>query len=205
MTDVEGRPISIEVFAGNTADPSAFVSAPKITQERFGLKELIMVGDRGMITSARIEALRDLGGPKWITCLGAPAIKALAEEGSLQLGLFDEVNLASIVHPDYPDERLIACRNPSLATERKRKRNEALDVTEAEFSRIAEAVSAKQLKGIAVIAKKVGKISNHYKMAKHFITEITKESFSFVRNTERIQAEAALDGIYVIQLFSTSF
>ncbi len=147
MTDVEGRPISIEVFAGNTADPTAFVSAVNITRERFGLKELIMVGDRGMITSARIEALRELGGPKWITCLRAPAIKTLAEEGSIQLGLFDQVNLAAMSHPDYPDERLIACRNPSLAIERKRKRNKLLDATEVEFSRIAEAVSAKRLKG----------------------------------------------------------
>ena len=199
MTDVEGRPISIEVFAGNTADPTAFVSAVNITRERFGLKELIMVGDRGMITSARIEALRELGGPKWITCLRAPAIKTLAEEGSIQLGLFDQVNLAAMSHPDYPDERLIACRNPSLAIERKRKRNELLDATEVEFSRIAEAVSAKRLKGTAAIAKKVGKVSNRYKMAKHFITSITDESFSYVRNNAGIETEAALDGIYVIR------
>ena len=199
MTDVEGRPISIEVFAGNTADPTAFVSAVNITRERFGLKELIMVGDRGMITSARIEALRELGGPKWITCLRAPAIKTLAEEGSIQLGLFDQVNLAAMSHPDYPDERLIACRNPSLAIERKRKRNKLLDATEVEFSRIAEAVSAKRLKGTAAIAKKVGKVSNRYKMAKHFITSITDESFSYVRNNAGIETEAALDGIYVIR------
>ena len=199
MTDVEGRPISIEVFAGNTADPTAFVSAVNITRERFGLKELIMVGDRGMITSARIEALGELGGPKWITCLRAPAIKALAEEGSLQLGLFDEVNLAAIVHPDYPDERLIACRNPSLAIERTSKRRELLDVTEAEFVRISEAVSAKRLKGTAAIAKKVGKVSNRYKMEKHFTTSIAEESFTFTRNTQAIEAEAALDGIYVIR------
>ena len=158
-----------------------------------------MVGDRGMITSARIEALRELGAPKWITCLRAPAIKAIAEEGSLQLGLFDQVNLAAISHPDYPDERLIACRNPSLAIERKRKRHELLDATEVEFSRIAAAVLAKRLKGVAAITKKVGKVSNRYKMDKHFITSITDESFSFVRDNAGIEAEAALDGIYVIR------
>ncbi len=116
LTDKDGRPISIEVFDGNTADPKAFISAVAKVRERFGQKEVVMVGDRGMITSARIEALRPLGGMSWITCLRAPAIRALAEDGAIQLSLFDEMNLAEITHPDYLKERLIACRNP-IATQ----------------------------------------------------------------------------------------
>ena len=138
MTDVDGRPISIEVFAGNTGDPAAFVDAVGIMRDRFGLKELITVGDRGMITHARIEALRDLGGAKWITCLRAPQIRTLAEGGFLQLGLFDEMNIAAITHPDYPDERLIACRNLDLASLRSKKREDLLRATEKELARILE-------------------------------------------------------------------
>jgi hypothetical protein len=201
MTDHEGRPISVEVFAGNTADPSAFVSAVETVRTRFSLREVVMVGDRGMITSARIEALRALGGFSWITCLRAPAIRTLAEQGALQLSLFDETNLAEIAHPDYPGERLVACRNPALAAERTRKRQELLAATEGELEKITAAVSRdkRPLKGKDKIALRVGKVVNHYKMAKHFEIVIGENSLTFSRRGAEIDAEASLDGIYVIR------
>jgi hypothetical protein len=199
MTDREGRPLSVEVFPGNTADPTAFVSAAEAVRTRFSLGEVVMVGDRGMITSARIEALRELGGISWVTCLRAPAIKALAEEGALQLSLFDETNLAEITHPDYPGERLVACRNPALAAERARKRSELLDATEALLVPIAAAVTAGRLAGADKIGLRVGRHLNHYKMAKHFDPVIEDDSFSFSRRQVEIDAEASLDGIYVVR------
>ncbi|WP_052574648.1 IS1634 family transposase [Ferrimicrobium acidiphilum] len=196
MTDVDGRPISIEVFSGNTGDPSAFVNAVNMTRDRFGLRELIMVGDRGMITRARIEALRGLEGAKWITCLRAPQIRTLIDGGSLQLGLFDETNLAAITHPDYPDERLIACRNPDLARLRANKREELLVATEKELERLSSSAGSSKYP----MALRVGRVLDRHKMAKHFTLEFDDdESFTFVRDTNSIETEAALDGIYVIR------
>ncbi|MGH8990527.1 MAG: IS1634 family transposase [Acidimicrobiia bacterium] len=197
--DQEGRPIAVEVFAGNTADPTAFISAAAGVRERFGLDDVIMVGDRGMITTARIAALREIGGLGWITALRAPAIAELAEAGTLQMSLFDQANLAEITHPKYPGERLVACRNPSLATERARKRHELLAATEALLEPIAAAVAAGRLVGADKIGVRVGRVVNRHKMAKHFTLAITDDSFSFTRNTEAITAESALDGIYVIR------
>jgi len=137
--DPDGRPIAVEVFAGNTGDPTAFVSAAAAVRERFGLADVVMVGDRGMITTARVEALREVGGLGWITSLRAPAIAALAASGVLQMSLFDQANLAEISHPDYPNERLVACRNPALAVQRARKRDELLAATEADLEDIAAA------------------------------------------------------------------
>ena len=170
MTDKEGRPISIEVFEGNTADPEAFVQAVSKVRDRFGLKEVVMVGDRRMITKARIEALRNLGQMSWITCLRAPAIRVLAEDGAIQLRLFDEMNLVEITHPDYPGERLVVCRNPSLASELTRKRNELLDVTEEDLKKIQDAISRpiRPLSGESQILLRVAKVINRHKMAKHF-------------------------------------
>ena len=199
LTDQDGRPVSVEVFPGNTADPSAFISAVETLRTRFGLAEVVMVGDRGMITSARIEALRTLGGISWITCLRAPSIRALAEQGVLQLSLFDETNLAEIAHPDYPGERLVACRNPALAKERARKRSELLDATEVLLAPISAAVAAGRLKGADKIGVRVGRDINRYKMAKHFEIMIGEDSFSFSRRQAEIDAEACLDGIYVIR------
>jgi len=199
LTDQEGRPVSVEVFPGNTADPTAFISAVEAVRTRFFLKEVVMVGDRGMITSARIEALRSFGGISWITCLRAPAIRALAEQGALQLTLFDETNLAEITHPDYPGERLVACRNPALAKERARKRTELLDATEAELATIALSVQSGRLKGADKIGMRVGRQINRYKMAKHFEIVIGDDSFSFSRRQAEIDAEASLDGVYVIR------
>ncbi len=170
MTDKEGRPISIEVFKGNTADPEAFVQAVSKVRDRFGLKEVVMVGDRVMITKARIEALRNLGQMSWITCLRAPAIRALAEDGAIQLRLFDEMKLEEITHPDCPGERLVVCRNPSLASERTRKRNELLDGTEEELKKIQDAISRPihPLSGESQILLRVTKVINRHKMTKHF-------------------------------------
>ena len=200
LTDPAGRPVAITVFAGNTADPTAFIEAVAIVREKFKLTQMVLVGDRGMITSARIDALRtetDLG---WLTALRAPAIKQLATaDGPLQPTLFDQQNLAEISHPDYPGERLIACRNPFLATERARKRAELLTATEDTLAPVLAAVQAGRLAGADRIGLRVGQILNKYKMAKHFDLVITDASLAISRRTAQIEAEAALDGIYVIR------
>ena len=200
LTDPAGRPIAVRVVAGNTADPAAFITAVEVVRTRFGLTNLVMVGDRGMITSARIAALRrdtDLG---WLTALRAPQVAALAaDDGPLQLSLFDQVDLAQITHPDYPGERLIACRNPALAAERTRKRADLLAATETALAPITAAVAAGRLVGADRIGVKVGKIIDRYKMAKHLQLTITDTSLSITRDQARIDAEAALDGIYVLR------
>jgi len=200
MTDAAGRPVAVEVFAGNTADPTAFICAAETVRTRFGLDRVVMVGDRGMITSARIEAIRTLGGLGWITSLRAPAIRVLAEGGALQLSLFDEANLAEITnHPDYPGERLVACRNPALAAQRSRKRDELLAATEALLEPIRASVTAGRLVGADKIGLRVGKVINHHKMAKHFTLDIADTRFAYTRNAAAIAAEAALDGIYIVR------
>jgi hypothetical protein len=159
-----------------------------------------MVGDRGMITSARIEALRELGGLGWLTALRAPQIKALADDqGPLQLSLFDEVNFCELTHPEYPGERLVACRNPLLALERARKREALLSSSEAAVAPIIARVQAGRLKGRDEIALRLGKVLNRFKMEKHFVTEITDDRLVVVRDEDSITAEAALDGIYVLR------
>lgn len=199
--DPEGRPVAVEVFAGNTADPRAFISAAQAVRERFGLDDVVMVGDRGMITSARIEALRAVGGLGWLTSLRAPSIAVLATSGALQMSLFDEVNFAEITHPDYPGERLVACRNPALAAERARKRSELLAATEADLGEVRSAVERDRqpLRGKDKIALRVGRVINRHKVAKHFELVITDDSFSFSRRADQISAEAALDGVYVVR------
>jgi hypothetical protein len=200
VTDPEGRPVSVEVFAGNTADPTAFIAAAEAVRTRFGLTDVVLVGDRGMITSARIRALREVGGLGWVTSLRAPSIAALAAEGGpLQLSLFDESNLAEISHPDYPGERLVACRNPALAAERARKRDELLAATEALLAKVAASVEAGRLSDRAKIALRVGRDLNRYKMAKHFDLDIAEGRFAYSRKHGAIADEAALDGIYVIR------
>ncbi|HEY6423172.1 MAG TPA: IS1634 family transposase, partial [Pseudonocardiaceae bacterium] len=166
----------------------------------FGLRELTLVGDRGMITSARIAALTDLGGLSWITCLRAPAIAKLAgEQGPLQMSLFDQQDLAEISHPDYPGERLTACRNPHLAAERTRKRGELLDATETLIAPIITAVAEGRLHGADKIGLRLGKVIDKHKMAKHLQVAITDATLTVTRDQARIQAEVALDGIYVIR------
>jgi hypothetical protein len=195
-----GRPIAIKVFAGNTADPSAFVQIVDRIRVAFGLTRLVMVGDRGMITSARIDALRGLPGMGWITALRAPAIAALAADGGpLQLSLFDEVNLAEITHPDYPGERLVACRNPVLAGERARKRAALLSATEADLAKVAAQVTAGRLRKAGPIGVRVGKVVGKHKMEKHFTLTIADGQFGYTRDQAAIDTEATLDGIYVIR------
>ena len=198
----EGCPVAVEVFEGNVGDPKTLGSQIKKLRERFGLKRVVLVGDRGMITEARIrEELSPVEGLDWITALRGPAIRLLAEEGAIQLSLFDERDLAELFSPQYPGERLIACRNPLLAQERAWKRKELLLATEKDLDKIVAATQRQKrpLKGKAQIGLRVGAVINRHKVAKHFKVQITDEGFSYLRNTEKIAAEAALDGIYVIR------
>ncbi|HWT48460.1 MAG TPA: IS1634 family transposase, partial [Mycobacterium sp.] len=204
LTDPEGRPVAVRVFSGNTADPVAFTDIVEVIRTRFGLDTLVLVGDRGMITSARIAALSELNdtgtGFGWITALRAPAIATLAaDNGPLQMSLFDQQDLAEITHPDYPGERLIACRNPALAAERTRKRTELLAATETDLAAIAERVARGTLTGAGKIGEAVGRIIAKYKVGKHFHRAITDTSFTYHRNHAAIDAEARLDGIYVLR------
>jgi Transposase DDE domain len=200
LTDPAGRPVAVRVFPGNTADPAAFTHAVTAVRGTFGLENMLMVGDRGMITAARITALKELGGLGWLTALRAPQIAALAaDDGPLQMSLFDTQNFAEITHPDYPGERLIACRNPALADERARKRGELLDATEAELGKIVTAVAAGRLSGAGKIGMRVGKVSGKYKMGKHFRIDITDTTLTVARNQAGIDAETALDGIYTLR------
>jgi transposase len=197
----DGCPVVVEVFAGNTADPTTLAVQIEKLKDRFGLSRVVLVGDRGMITEARIR--EDLVPAKldWITALRAPDIKALAEGGKLQLSLFDERNMAVITSPDFPDERLIVCRNPDLAAERRRKRNDLLAATERDLAAIKQRVERQRapLRGADKIGMTVGTVLNRHKMAKHFDIEIADDRFAFARKEADIAAEAARDGIYVIR------
>ena len=208
LTDPAGRPVAVRVFPGSTGDPAAFTAIVKVLRGKFGLEKMIMVGDRGMITSARIKALNqpeeDGTAPPdpygWITALRAPAIKKLmAEDGPLQLSLFDEQDLAEITSPDFPGERLICCRNPVLAEERARKREDLLQATEKLLAPIAARVAAGRLHGAAKIGIEAGKVINKYKTGKHFDLAITDDSLTAARRQDQIAEEAALDGIYVLR------
>jgi len=198
ITDVEGRPVAVEVVPGDTADPATVPAAVTKLQDRFGLAEVVLVGDRGMLTSARIESLR-AHGLDWISSLRAPAIRALAEAGTLQLGLFDERGLAEISSPEYPGERLVVCRNPLLAVERARKRAELLAATEAKLAPIVARVEAGRLRGADRIGLAVGRVIDRYKVAKHFALDIGEDRLVVTRRDEAIAAEAALDGLYVLR------
>jgi len=207
LTDPEGRPVAVRVFDGSTADPAAFTAIVTVVREKFALEKMVMVGDRGMITSARIAALNqpedDGTRPSpygWITALRAPAIKKLmADDGPLQLSLLDEQDLAEITSPDFPGERLIACRNPVLAEERARKREDLLQATEKALAPLTARVRAGKLAGAGKIGVAVGKVINKYKTGKHFDVAITDGSLTITRRQAQIDAEAALDGIYVIR------
>jgi hypothetical protein len=200
LTDPEGRPVAVRVFPGNTADPAAFTAALQTVRGTFGITEAVMVGDRGMITTARIRALKEHPGMAWITCLRAPQVRKLAEDdGPLQMSLFDQADLAEVTSPDYPGERLIACRNPALADERARKRQALLAATETDLAKIKAAVGDGRLADPDKIGLRAGKVIDRHKVAKHFILDIAPGAFSWQRNQAAIDAEAALDGIYVIR------
>lgn len=196
----DGLPVAIEVFEGNTGDPSTLAAQVEKVKDRFAISRVAVVGDRGMLTAARIRDDLAPAGLDWITCLRAPAIQALAaEDGPLQLSLFDERDLAEITSPDYPGERLVVCRNRDLAAERARKREALLEATERELARIAAQVQRKRLRGTAEIALAVGAVLDTKKMAKHFAVEIRDGHLAWQRRVDRIAAEARLDGIYVIR------
>jgi transposase len=202
MTNAQGCPVAVEVYAGNTSDPKTVSDQVTKLRQRFGLQRVILVGDRGMITNARIrENLKPAPGIEWITALRAPAIKKLLSDGVLQLSLFDSRDLAEITHPDFPGERLIACYNPLLAEERARKRPELLAATEKELEKIAVATRRKKrpLRGKQNIGVRAGKVLNRYKMGKHFQMQIQDDSFSYQRKQANIEKEESLDGIYVIR------
>jgi hypothetical protein len=209
LTDPEGRPVAVRVFPGSTGDPSAFTAIADVVRDKFGLAKMVMVGDRGMITSARIAALNqaedgaqrpDADAYGWITALRAPAIrKLMADDGPLQLSLFDQQNLAEITSPDYPGERLIACRNPVLAADRARTRTELLAATEKLLAPILARVQAGRLTGAGPIGIEVGKVISRYKTGKHFTVTITDTTLAIERRQDQIDAEAALDGFYVLR------
>jgi hypothetical protein len=207
LTDPSGRPVAVRVFPGSTGDPAAFTEIVQVVRDKFGLAKMVMVGDRGMITSARIAALnqREDGTARpdpygWITALRAPAIKKLmAEDGPLQLSLFDEQDLAEITSGDYPGERLVACRNPVLAADRARKREDLLAATEKLLAPLIARVQAGRLAGAAAIGVEVGKVISKYKTGKHFELTITDTSLAVTRRQDQIDAEAALDGFYVLR------
>jgi transposase len=202
LTDAQGCPVATEVFDGNTGDPKTVLAQVEKLQQRFGLKRVVLVGDRGMITSARIEEdLKQAPGLEWITALRGPAIRKLVETGALDVSLFDQRDLAEISSPDYPGERLIVCRNPLLAEERKRKREDLLQATEKELEKVAAATRRvkRPLRGKDRIGLRVGRILGRFKMGKHFKLDITDERFAYERHQVGIAEEAALDGIYVIR------
>jgi hypothetical protein len=197
----DGCPVAIEVFEGNTADPMTLATQIDKLKQRFRLEHVVLVGDRGMVTQARITADIKSAGLDWISSLRAPAIRELVEGGALQLSLFDQRDMAAITAPDFPGERLVVCRNPDLAAERTRKREDLLAATERDLAPIQAAVARKRdpLRGTAEIALAVGKVINRHKMAKHFDLDITDAGFGFTRKTAAIAAEAATDGVYVIR------
>ena len=202
LCNAEGCPIAIEVFAGNTSDPKTLGAQVRKVRHRFGVQRVVFVGDRGMITSRRIdEELRGVDGLDWITALRADTIRLLAEQGVIERSLFDERDLAEVVSPDFPDERLIVCRNPLLAAERARKRDELLAATERQLDEIVIATKRAKspLSGQAKIGLRIGRVLNRHKVGKHFELVISDNGFSYERKKDQIAAEAELDGIYVIR------
>jgi transposase len=212
LTDARGCPVAVSVFEGNTADPKTLLPQVEKVRDSFGIASLVMVGDRGMISNVQIEAMRKLEGTGWITALKSGAIAKLADAGRLQLGLFDERNLISFTSEDYPGERLVACRNPELAKLRAAKRKDLIAATERELRKVSGMVAAGKLAGRDRIGVRVGKVLNKYKrsssascgsaplkVAKHFDLDIQDAAFTFKVNAERVAAEAALDGLYVIR------
>ena len=199
LTDERGCPVAVEAFPGNTADPATVEAAVEKLRVRFGLTDIVLVGDRGMLTQARIERLRETGGIGWVSCLRAPAIRRLVDAGDLQLGLFDERNLAEITSPEFPGERLVVCRNPALAAERTRKREALLSATEDALGKVAASVDRGRLRDAAAIGLRAGRVVNAKKMAKHFELDIADGVFAYRRRTDAIAAEAALDGLYVVR------
>ena len=199
LTDARGCPVAVSVHEGNTADSTTFMPEVQRLRQSFGIERMVMVGDRGMIAQKAIDAMRETDGIGWITALKSASIRVLIEQGQLQLGLFDERNLLELSSPDYPGERLVACRNPQLAKLRAHKREALLCATEISLAKIKARVDAAKLSGQDAIGLRVGKIVNQYKVAKHFQLSIGDTAFAFQRTHDSIAAEAALDGLYIIR------
>jgi transposase len=199
LTNARGCPVAVSVHEGNVADSQTLMPEVQRLRQDFGLERLVMVGDRGMISNKAIDELRETDGIGWITALKSASIRVLVEQGQLQLGLFDEVNLLELNSPDYPGERLVACRNPELAKLRAHKREALLAATEASLAKIKARVDAGKLSAREQIGLRVGKVINQYKVAKHFELTLSQTVFSFARKRESIAAEAALDGVYIIR------
>jgi len=199
LTDVRGCPVAVSVYPGNTSDPQTLMPEIDRLRNDFGIAQLVMVGDRGMISHKAIEVLREKEGIDWITALKSGAIRSLIDQGQLQLGLFDECNLFEFTQPDFPGERMVACRNPQLAALRAHKREELLQATEKNLEKVRAMVHAARLRGQDKIGLRIGKVINQYKVAKHFTLDIQEQSFAFQRRAQNIAAEAALDGLYVIR------
>ena len=199
LTDPRGCPVAVSVHAGNTADAQTLLPQVQRLKDEYGIAQFVMVGDRGMMSQKAIDALHEQDGIGWITALKSTSIRALVEQGDLQLGLFDERNLFAFSHPDYPGERLVACRNPELARRRAHKREALLAATEKHLDRVRAAVEAGRLRGQGKIGLRVGKCVNQYKVAKHFALDIGERTFAYRRLHDSIAAEAALDGVYVIR------
>ena len=199
LTDANGCPVAISVHEGNTSDSRTFMPAVQKLRDDFGIERMVMVGDRGMISSKAIEELREIDGIGWITALRSVSIRTLVEQGHLQLDLFDETNLLEITSPDFPGERLVACRNPQLAKRRAHKREDLLAATEVNLVKIKARVAAGKLGGADAIGLAVGRIIDQYKVAKHFNPVIGVDSFTYSRKPDSIAAEAALDGLYIIR------
>jgi hypothetical protein len=199
MTNAQGCPVAIGVHAGNTADPVTLMPEVERVRAQFGLADMVLVGDRGLISHKAIGAFKEQGGIDWISALKTGTIRGLVEAGALQPDLFDERNLFELSHPEYPGERLIACRNPELGRRRAYKREDMLAVTEGELDAIAARVAAGRLRGADKIGLAVGKVIDRRKMAKHLILSITEDRFTYARDTAAIAREAALDGLYIIR------
>jgi len=199
LTTSKGCPVAVSVYAGNTNDTKTLLPQARKLKDDFGIKRLVLAGDRGMISQKAIDELKEIDGLDWITALKSGKIRALLDGGHLQLGLFDERNLFELAHPDYPDERLIACRNPELAKLRAHKRASLLDATTKELTKVKGMVERGRLRGAAAIGVRVGKVVNKYKVAKHFALAIADDRFDFHVIADEVTAEAALDGIYVIR------
>jgi transposase len=199
LTNPRGIPVAVSVFEGNTGDPKTLLPQLTKIRDQFGLERFVLVGDRGMITQKQVDVLRDIDGVDWIAALRPEAIDKLLNSGALQMDLFDQRNLFELTHPDFPGERLVACRNPELAKRRAEKRNSLLEATANELHKVRRMVERARLQGQDAIGVRVGKVVNKYKVAKHFTLDIRDHSFDFEVDQDKVAAEAALDGIYVVR------
>lgn len=199
MANERGCPVGVSVFPGNMGDPKTLIPAAEKARNDFGISDIVLVGDRGMMSQKQIDELKEIGGIDWITALKTGAIRSLIKDGSVQLGLFDERNLFSFGHADYPDEQLVACRNPELAKLRANKRKSLIEATMKELDKVRGMAGKGKLKGADAIGVRTGKVVNKYKVAKHFELHIEDNSFSYSVNEKSVSEEAALDGIYIVR------